>query len=61
MTLIVVHSSRLKLESWVDGLAFEREDAEDAFVDTPQGFTGDETLEGFEAQSELTESKRPLA
>lgn len=40
-------------EAWVDGFAFEGEDAEDWFVDAAEGFVADEAVEGFEAEGEF--------
>jgi hypothetical protein len=37
------------LEAWVDGLALEREHAEDAFVDAAERFASDEALECLDA------------
>jgi hypothetical protein len=45
----------------VDGLSFEGEDAEDAFVDAAQGFIADEAFEGFDAESEFANGQRALA
>jgi len=48
-------------EAGIDGLGFEGEDAEDAFVDTTQRFVADETLQGFNAESKFSLGKGALA
>ena len=41
----------------VDRLAFQGQDAEDAFVDVAQGLAGDETLQAFVAEGELAQGQ----
>lgn len=41
------------LKTRVDGLAFECEDGEDAFVDAAEGFAANETLQGLDAEGEF--------
>ena len=41
-------------ETGVNWFALEGEDAEDAFVDTVEGFGGDEPFEGFDAEGVLS-------
>ena len=50
-----------RLEAGVDGLGFEGEDAEDAFVDATQGFAADEAFEGFNAEGEFAHGQGALA
>jgi hypothetical protein len=49
-----------KLQTWIDGLAFESEGTEDAFVDAPKRFLANESLRGFDAKSEFTECQGTL-
>lgn len=46
-----------RLQPRVDGLALEREDAEDALVDAVEGFLLDEAMQGFDAERELAEGE----
>jgi hypothetical protein len=46
------------LQTGIDGFTFKRQNPEDCFVDSAQGFLAYESLEGFDAQSELAESQR---
>src|SRR5262245_33486664 len=48
------------LQPRVHRLAFQREDAEDALVDAPEGFPADEALQGFDAEGELAQRERTL-
>jgi hypothetical protein len=50
----------MALQPGINRLAFERQDAEDAFVNAPQGLLLDELFEPFDAQRELSESQRSL-
>src|SRR2546426_4108908 len=45
----------------IDGLALQSEDAEHAFVDTPQRLALHEPLEPFDSQRELAQSQRTLS
>src|SRR5258708_6824767 len=45
-------------QAGVDRLAFEGQHAEDALVDTAQGFAAYEALQGLDAQGELAQGKR---
>ena len=49
------------LQPRVDGFTFEGQDAEDAFVDTPQWFPADETLKRLDTQCEFAHRQRSLA
>ncbi len=49
------------LEPRIDGLAFECEDAEDAFVYSSQWFAADESFECFDAEGELARRQGMLA
>src|SRR5262249_41738160 len=49
-----------KLQPRIDRLAFERQDAEDAFVDAPQRLAADEPLERLDPQGEFAERERSL-
>ena len=40
--------ARCRLQAWVHRLAFQREDAEDAFVDATQRLLAGEAFEGFD-------------
>ena len=45
----------------VDGFSFQGEDPKDALVDAAKGFTADEALERFDAESEFPLSQGPFA
>ena len=47
----------LTLQSRVNRFALQGENAEDAFMNPAERFSPDETLQGFDAQSELSERK----
>ena len=49
--------SGLTLESWVDGLALEGEDTENAFVDATKRFLSDEPLQRFDIQCKLAQGE----
>ena len=49
-----------ELQPRIDRLAFQGQDAEDAFVDAAQGLAADEALQGFEAQGELAAGQGAL-
>ena len=44
----------------IDGFAFQRQHAEDAFVNPAQGFLVDETLQRLDAQGEFAHGQRAL-
>ena len=50
----------LNLEPRIDRLAFEGQDAEDAFVNAAKRLAGDESLESFDAERELADRQRSL-
>src|SRR5687768_4868749 len=47
-------------ERRIDGLALQREDAEDALVHAVERLLRDESFEGLDAEGELSERERPL-
>ena len=52
-----VDGDRVSLQPGVDGLAFERQHAEDAFVHAMERFIADEAFEGFDAEAELSDGE----
>jgi hypothetical protein len=48
-------------EPWIDGLAFERQHAEDALMDAAQRLAADEALERLDAEREFANGERALA
>ena len=48
------------LQAWVYGLAFEGQNAEDAFVDAVEGGAADEAFQRLDAEGELAQGERPL-
>jgi hypothetical protein len=53
----VCASIRTSSEPRVDGFALQREDAEDALVGSEQVLSGDEAVEGFDAERELSDGQ----
>ncbi len=48
-------------EPWIDGLALERQHAEDALIDAAQRLAADEALERLDAEREFANGERALA
>src|SRR5262245_21175116 len=53
-------SSPFDLQARIHLLALERQDAEDAFVDSAEWFLPDEAVEAFDAEGELAQGERAL-
>ena len=49
------------LEPGVDWFSFKGKDSEHAFMDAPEGFVANETLERFDSKSKFTHGGRALA
>ena len=49
-----------QLQPWVNGLAFQRQDGENHFVDATQRLALDETLQRLMAEEELADCERSL-
>ena len=47
-----------KLQSWVNRLTFERQDAEDTFVSTSQWFLANEAFQSLDTESKLATGER---
>src|SRR5262249_22214791 len=55
------NSGVLDLQPRINGLALEREHAEHAFVDPPERFALNESLQSLDSERKLAKRKRPLA
>jgi hypothetical protein len=57
---VLGYETRLALQPWINGFAFEREDTENALVHTAKRFLADKSLQGFNPESKLAQRQRPL-